>query len=325
MMMSFVGLPAASIRKKLDQKWRILAQESHTSIEHLSDLLEHSQVLQNINQSMCEQLAFIFSDAHLGITPYADHAMGLQCEMIHKAIREMASIRFGLSKENQILFDHLCRLLAVGLWVDWIPAFKKEPLPSMASAPLIPGVPPSSSPNPMATEPCAVQISAQMEPWPDKPSDEKNSAFLPEYSAALATQKELLTLLSRPLDTQILLEKLLSPVRSGLILSKVALGQGSKKILDVLSMVQNGFENPQFVKALIQILPSLLEKISNQGKSWEKEVSGKATRPQDSVPLSCPIPLPPAPPSPRLAPEASAVPGIDPREMGIGKKEGQVL
>jgi|GEM_PF-6055607 len=117
---SFVGIPHIITRKKLNDRMKVLRQDWGSLQNYLPALLHHGQLLHTLNQSMHEKIETIFSDAHLGITPYANKAMGLKWEMMRKAIDELEHIHSQLSEKDAIIVDQLCKKTAVMLWGDWL-------------------------------------------------------------------------------------------------------------------------------------------------------------------------------------------------------------
>jgi hypothetical protein len=117
---SFVGIPHLMTRKKLNDRLKVLRQDWDYAQNYLPALLHHGQLLHTLNQVMHEKIETIFSDAHLGITPYANKAMGLKWEMMRKAIDELADIHGQLSEKDAVILDPLCKKTAVMLWGNWL-------------------------------------------------------------------------------------------------------------------------------------------------------------------------------------------------------------
>jgi|LauGreDrversion4_2_1035121.scaffolds.fasta_scaffold25410_2 hypothetical protein len=117
---SFVGIPHMMTRKKLNDRFKVLRQDWGSLQNYLPALLHHGQLLHTLNQSMHEKIESIFSDAHLGMTPYANKAMGLKWEMMRKAIDELADIHSQLSEKDAVIVDQLCKKTAVMLWGHWL-------------------------------------------------------------------------------------------------------------------------------------------------------------------------------------------------------------
>ena len=117
---SFIGIPHMMARNKLNNRLKMLRQDWGSLQNYLPALLHHGQLLHTLNQSMHEKIDTIFSDAHLGMTPYANKAMGLKWEMIRKAIDELSDIHSQLSEKDGLILEKLCKKTAVILWGHWL-------------------------------------------------------------------------------------------------------------------------------------------------------------------------------------------------------------
>ncbi len=113
---AFIGIPHIVARKKLNDRLTFLRQDWRSLQNYLPALLHHGQLLHNLNQVMHEKIETIFSDAHLGMTPYANKVMGLKWEMMRKAIDELSDIHSQLLEKDGITLDQLCKKTAVMLW-----------------------------------------------------------------------------------------------------------------------------------------------------------------------------------------------------------------
>jgi len=262
---SFAGAPMLSMRKKLATQWQILAREEEDLNQNLSALLRHSQILHQLNKTMHEKLRFIFSNTHLGITPYTDKALGLKCEMFNKAILELGALRSTLSDKKQAMFDVVCRFVAVQLWTQWFPLFKTDMQPATK-----PGAQQDEKQGTM-------QAAAQSNQDVQKNQDQN-------YLDAL--QKDLMFLMENPLAMGHVLEKLLSPFSHNIILPAKHLDQACKIILELLRLVQQNFSNDSFCTAFSKKIPEMIQKIVGQTESWKKHDLPSVTAPVAHNPAS---------------------------------------
>lgn len=120
MFQAFVGFPQVAARKKLNDQWSFLRKQGHFLQNYGPILLQHVQSLCRLNEFMHDKIKAIFSDAHLGITPYTNKVMGLKWEMMHKAIDELADIHSNMSEKDRMILDQWCKKTATLLWKEWL-------------------------------------------------------------------------------------------------------------------------------------------------------------------------------------------------------------
>ena len=232
MLQSFMGLPQVLARKQLHTQWRFLRQQGDSLDHYIPSLLKHTHALHDLNQSMHEKIDHIFSDAHLGITPYSNKVMGLKWEMMQKAIAELSDIHAKLSENNRLALEQLCKNTAATLWVQWFKASQEEKKSSMPTKDTPVGTPEKALEK--SSMPTKDTPAGTPEKTPEKPSMPTKDT--PE--SAPSHIERLIKLFSSPIHDLDHFRALLSPHQISLTLSKELLHQACEQILHVLEKAQ---------------------------------------------------------------------------------------
>jgi hypothetical protein len=227
----FFGYPDEQFLQTLKAKGLVLSDFSRKktpSPDFLSMLLDHCQILQSINNRMINNLQSLFLYPPEGM-PVKDSELSKAYVLIKNTVEQIKEKGSQLSEKNKLIFDQLCRITALILWIDWIQDLKNTP-----------DVAPVDSGGP------------------------QNNVRADLGRVSEHIKKDWLDLMSHNGCTGSQLKQWFSVIKSGCILPKTLVQKWLEELLELQKVLENGFSVPKFYYSVSDRLPNLIEKLSQQ-------------------------------------------------------------
>jgi hypothetical protein len=161
--------------------------------------------------------------------PVKDSELSKAYVLIKNTVEQIKEKGSQLSEKNKLIFDQLCRITALILWIDWIQDLKNTP-----------DVAPVDSGGP------------------------QNNVRADLGRVSEHIKKDWLDLMSHNGCTGSQLKQWFSVIKSGCILPKTLVQKWLEELLELQKVLENGFSVPKFYYSVSDRLPNLIEKLSQQ-------------------------------------------------------------